>query len=201
MTAEKDIEEAFQLRLPATDILKHKDDLKKLRHAKPEKFREFAERAIALGARQFSDDDPEVQEQFTHYSPYLDTPRILKRFANLYRFYRFTQWSRELQGFQTATPSELGSWLVTMLRWPQIVRWIQWPGKTQRKIGHTSLEKARHFDSMIKETDSFEEWIEQMDGYDLEHIDGIKDKRLYDFWSNQQQKNHSLSRAVEVGIW
>ena len=58
----------------------------------PEKIREVKEQAIEVMAQKFTDKDEEIQKELERYARFLGTsPRTIKRFANLYRFYRFAQ--------------------------------------------------------------------------------------------------------------
>ena len=94
--------------------------------------REAAEDVIALGARDFSDADPEIVSALRRRLPYLsDNPRTIKRTVNLYRFYRFIAWAREASSpdLEAAAPELIASWAVVAARWPQVVHWLQVHGR------------------------------------------------------------------------
>lgn len=173
----------------------------KILHADPRKFRAIQERIIAASAEKFSDDDPEIQNQLLRYAPYLgNTPRTVKRFANLYRFYRFSQWSRQLQGFESASPNALGRWLVLMLRWPQLVRWIQWEGEAPSLNARDALSKAEAFEKLVDDAKAFEDWNEAL----KKTIDKLKLERapqLYELLRERQDESERIVNALRVGVW
>jgi|GEM_PF-5182520 len=94
--------------------------------------RKIAEDVIALGARDFSDSDPEavnaLRRRLSHLS---DNPRTIKRAVNLYRFYRFVAWAREASSsdLEAADPELIAGWTVLAARWPQVVHWLQAEGR------------------------------------------------------------------------
>ncbi|HEX5608875.1 MAG TPA: P-loop NTPase fold protein [Solirubrobacterales bacterium] len=93
---------------------------------------QIAEDVIALGARDFSDSDPEANESLRRRLEYLsDNPRTIKRAVNLYRFYRFIAWAREASAskLEVADPDLIASWTVIAARWPQVVHWLQTEGR------------------------------------------------------------------------
>lgn len=173
----------------------------KILHADPKKYRAIQERVIAASAEKFSDDDPEIQNQLLRYAPYLgNTPRTVKRFANLYRFYRFSQWSRQLQGFESASPNALGRWLVLMLRWPQLVRWIQWEGEAPSLNATEALSKAEAFEKLVDDAKAFEDWNEAL----KKTIDKLKLERapqLYELLRERQDDSERIMNALRVGVW
>lgn len=104
------------------------------REAVPERpaVRQIAEDVIALGARDFSDDDPDaaaaLRRRIHHLS---DNPRTIKRAVNLYRFYRFISWARQASApdLSAADPDLIASWTVIAARWPQVVHRLQTEGR------------------------------------------------------------------------
>jgi hypothetical protein len=155
-----------------------------------------------LGAEEFTDDNPEIRANLVRYGKFLGgNPRTMKRFANLYRFYRLAQWSRELQGLDSASPSALGRWLVVMLRWPQLVRWIQWESESQLDGDATPKAKASKFEEDLTGTVSFEKWMELLQSKKLDQLVRLVDMPLYEFLRSPHEDHESLSRATEVGLW
>lgn len=174
----------------------------KILHANPQKFREVQERVIATSAEKFSDDDPEIQNQLLRYAPYLgNTPRTVKRFANLYRFYRFSQWSRQLQGFESATPTALGRWLVLMLRWPQLVRWIQWEGEAPSLNAAEALSKAEAFEKLVDDSATFEEWNKAWQDKKIDKLKLERTPQLYDLLRERQDESERIVNALRLGVW
>lgn len=172
----------------------------KILQANPQKFREIQEHVLSMSADKFSDDDPEIQNQLLRYAPYLGTtPRTVKRFANLYRFYRFSQWSRQLQGFEAASPAALGRWLVLMLRWPQVVRWIQWGGEAQALNAQNAHQKAEAFEKLIEDAANYEEWRKTWEDKKLVQLE--RTTQLYELLRERQDESERIVHALQLGVW
>ena len=171
-----------------------------LHHEDPERARKIAEQALEIGAKRFRDEDPEIVGQLGRYAEFLGpAPRTIKRFANLYRFYRMVQWSRELQGLDTAPPSALGRWLTLMLRWPQLVRWIQWEGEAHLFLQATDPERrATEFENGILVATSHSDWLGQ---HGLKDIPWCADAQLFDFLRATPDAEGRLTQAVDQGVW
>ncbi len=174
----------------------------KIVHADPQKFREVLGRALSMSADKFSDDDPEIQNQLLRYAPYLGTtPRTVKRFANLYRFYRFSQWSRQLQGFEAASPAALGRWLVLMLRWPQLVRWIQWEGEAPSLNAAEALSKAEAFEKLVEDSTNFEDWSKAWQDKKIDKLKLERAPQLYELLRERQDEGERIVNALHLGVW
>ena len=175
-------------------------DLGRLRRNRPDSARRLSYDAIEKGSAVFTDDSPEIQASLLKYGEFLaGNPRTMKRFANLYRFYRLAQWSRELQGLTAATPSGLGRWIVVMLRWPQVIRWIQWESESVELA--TPESKARALEEYAATVRTFEEWEGSLRHDNLSYLLDLIDRPLYDFLRSRQDESESLARATEVGVW
>ena len=86
-----------------------------------------------------------------------------------------------------------------MLRWPQVVRWIQWEGEAKLGPGTNPLEKATSVEEAIAASASYEEWIGQLT--DATRLGWLQDKQLYQFLKSRKEEHERLSRAVETGVW
>ena len=166
----------------------------------PHRARQIAQEALEAGAKRFRDEDPEIVSELSRYAEFLGpAPRTIKRFANLYRFYRMVQWSRELQGLETAGPQALGRWLTLMLRWPQLVRWIQWEGEAQLFAAATDPDRrAREFETTALMALSHGDWLAQ---YGLKELPWCADAQLFDFLRATSDRLGELDRAVNHGVW
>ena len=72
-------------------------------------------------------DQKEVEEKITKFAEFLSpSPRSIKRFANLLRFHTSYQELRKLKGMPNANLETLTIWLIISLRWPKLIRWLQW---------------------------------------------------------------------------
>jgi hypothetical protein len=135
--------------------------------------RKIAEDVITLGARDFSDSDPEAVDALRRRLPHLsDNPRTIKRAVNLYRFYRFIAWARHASSsdLNAADPELIASWTVLAARWPQVVHWLQAEGR--RNDDPSALLR--------------ENW-------------GEDEPALSAFLRHEEQLD--LNRAMECGLW
>lgn len=163
---------------------------------------EIQERAIKKGAEAFSDTDQEVHTHLKRYAPHLPKkPRAIKRFVNLYRFYRMSQWARQLQSLPSATPAALGRWIVIMLRWPQLVRWIQWEGEIGLFAADSPYEKAEKIENMADKAADFSGWLKALNENGIKNVDWLLDNNLWQFLKIRQDENERLTVALEVGVW
>lgn len=153
------------------------------------------EKFIEEQAKNFDDHDPEVQELIDTYSEYLESsPRLIKRFVNLYRFYRFMQLAAPDRGIENINPQQIGGWVVIMLKWPQFSRFIQWEND---KIfdNQSPIEKVAQIESRIK-AGKWSEFLTTIDTSDT----WMSDESLIQFLE-KFLKNNSLKAGFEVGIW
>jgi len=166
----------------------------------PERARQIAQQALEAGAKRFRDEDPEIVGQLGRYAEFLGpAPRTIKRFANLYRFYRMVQWSRELQGLESAPATALGRWLTLMLRWPQLVRWIQWEGEAHLFPEATDPDRrATEFETGVLAASSHGDWLGR---HGLKEIPWCADGQLFDFLRATKDVEGQLTRAVDQGVW
>lgn len=94
--------------------------------------------------------DGELNSVLDWVGPYLcHSPREIKRYTNLYIFYNIFKYTEQGSGIRNANPDDLASWLLIMIRWPQIVRAIQWDAEKEFFSGDTPFIRANNFDNMI----------------------------------------------------
>lgn len=173
-----------------------------IRQKSPDKFREFAQRAIKIGSEKFTDDDPEIQSKLVRYAPYINnTPRALKRFANLYRFYRMLQWSREIQGLENSDQDSLAFWLVTMIRWPQLTRWIQWESDIYILDFSSPQKRASQLEYKLTKSKTFANFIESIKKTGLNNTELFNDQLMYDFLREHFKLGFTFTQALTVGVW
>ncbi len=187
------------------DYVSFKDrskQLMKLRALDEKEFQRISSKLIEKGAQKFSDSSHEVREQIKlHMNYFRNTPRSIKRFANLYRFYRFSQWSRDLQGLKSANEIEIGIWLMLMQRWPHLVRFIQWESNISMNKGDSAFKKAEVIENLLRSSSTFEEWVKSIEKTNLMEILSFNEPLLYDFLKNNINQSVSLKKAIEVGVW
>jgi len=171
-----------------------------LKMTDPKKAIQLQEKIIDAAAAQYDDNDPDVLKLIEHLSFYLGTsPRAIKRFINLYRFYKFLQLTNRNLLIQETSSIHLGQWIITMVRWPQLVRAIQW--RTDEFInGSTALERAESFEKLIFQHENYGEWIEFVES-NTPQVKWLKDFDLYNFMRIIKKDKNSLGNAVKMGIW
>jgi hypothetical protein len=174
----------------------------KLRFARPQVHVRQAAALVATGAKQLADDSPVVQKYLDDYKDFLGTsPRAIKRFTNLFRFYNLTQIARRTQGLEASSPAALARWLVIMLRWPQLVRWIQWESETKLTIETDAKEKAAALEKQLCGTGTYEAWLKYLEKMDPAQGEWLRDKHLYEFLKTPVATERKLSVAVKNGVW
>ncbi|MFZ0064159.1 MAG: P-loop NTPase fold protein [Pyrinomonadaceae bacterium] len=177
-------------------------ELSKLRLQRPESWQRLTHTLIKARAQQLTDDNPTLQKHIQRYEPFLGaSPRGIKRFTNLLRFYDLCQVTRRAQGLQASSESALARWLVIMLRWPQVVRWIQWEGEAKFNAGSSALKKAEVFEEELLGTKDHATWLKYLSDLDPNYAEWMGDKQLYEFLKSTASSSEKLSLAVKTGVW
>ncbi|MCI4669449.1 MAG: KAP family NTPase [Bacteroidia bacterium] len=197
----------------------------------------FEESFLDLGFEQL-EKDHDLRTRVGQFAPYLDpSPRSIKRFANLLRFHTALQKLREvtndyldIEGEQEsyeefADMDTLAFWLILTLRWPLLVRWLQWEmeenmdtdlstDKNLMFASHQTIEKARMLDSLISEGlerahkgrdqenpfDTFySEWLDLHNANP--HLTWLKDKDLIKLFFEMYRETSRLERAFLCSVW
>lgn len=194
------------------------------RAAKVQMDRYFIQEALAQNR-----DSAEILGQLKIYARFLeDSPRGLKRFANLLRFYTAIQQLRIRDDAPHASTEALAKWLTIGLRWPQFVRWLQWsreeyqlslgsekgqPNKLDNAIyGMSPREKASYLDQLIgqmpRKIDPNDQQLRQIfendwqqEVKDLPHVPGLSDIELFEILYRQYSVNAPLVNAVDLNVW
>jgi hypothetical protein len=187
--------------LKADELPQQAAELAKLLPHRPQVWQRLSHTLIETGAKQLSDDSPTLQKHLQRYEPFLGvSPRGIKRFANLYRFYSLSQLSRQSQGLPACSPSALARWLVIMLRWPQVVRWIQWEGEAKLSQGTGALSKATDLENELCKTQTHAAWLKYLDKNE-NPAEWLRDQQLYEFLKAPANADEKLFFAVQTGVW
>jgi KAP-like P-loop domain-containing protein len=188
--------------LKAEQLTQQADEVAKFRQQQPLIHSRLASKIVKVSAQTMTDDNPALQKHIERYEPFLGvSPRGIKRFTNLYRFYNLSQITRRTQGLPACTQSALARWLVIMLRWPQIVRWIQWEGESKLSAASGAFSKAEAFEEQLLKTKNHSTWVAYLEKEDPGHADWMEDKQLYDFLKTTNRPSEKLSLAVHTGVW
>jgi hypothetical protein len=113
----------------------------------------------------------------------------------LYRFYFYIQYLRSLEDLPYAEPEELGYWLVIILCWPHLPRWIQWGGQENIEEVNTPLKRADYINGVNLTTANFNSWKPLLKS---RNFDLTED--LFNFLSVNGFRG-PLRRAIETGVW
>jgi hypothetical protein len=163
---------------------------------------EIRKHIINKAGKLFEDDDNEIADVIYWYSNYLTaSPRLIKRFANLYRFYRFIQFASLDKDFAKVKARDIAGWIVISIRWPQLVRCIQWDTENNYLHGATPLDRAKFFDSRISSHPLYDTWVKSIEEDYQDNIPWLKDPSLFEFIKNISTKSNKLQVAIQVGFW
>ena len=185
---------------------------------------------ILSEAFEFNNDSAEILNQVQEFSIFLeDSPRSLKRFANMLRFYSSMQQLRNAKGSPYASTEALGKWLTITLRWPQMVRWIQWSHEDKfqnpRLVENDKeqefelssstdpAEKATFLDEIFRQFSEIsndadrtnwkvvyqKQWMAFCENN--EHLPWLKDKELFQLLYHYDSPETNLVRALETDVW
>jgi hypothetical protein len=88
-----------------------------------------------------------------------------------------------------------------MLRWPQLVRWIQWESETKLTSETDAKGKASALEDQICDTKTYAAWLKHLEEMDPTQGDWLRDKHLYEFLKTPVAIDRKLSIAVQNGVW
>ncbi len=181
---------------------------------------EALDQAVLEVAYAESEDAEEIRRQVREFAHYLDpSPRSIKRFANLLRFYTSQQRLRETKStpehlLPSADTAALAKWLIITLRWPLLVRWIQWR-EDQGLVRHDGEakaegvlfsrhpeEKARALDQLVSampEEDPELYWQQTADAN--RDLPWLADQDLYRILTERRRPEEALIQALACGVW
>jgi hypothetical protein len=181
----------------SAEFIKEKNELQK---SAPLAVAALNEEIIVKTAEEFEDNNVEVDNLIINLINYLgNSPRSIKRFVNLYRFYRFLQVSGVAQEFESLDSLVLGQWVVLLIRWPQLIRCMQWDGDATFLESGSPQQKAKHFNGCINESATYKDWEELIEKNKWE-VMWLKDKELFTFLKTLKPEA-SLERAFESGVF
>lgn len=153
-------------------------------------------------------------------SKYSDNPRDLKRFMNVYRFHYFLMVARRKKGLKAPSPDQLRRWIFLSLKWPDMVRWLQWGSKIlndsaaeeQDSSGRSaSIVKTRErlllLEKITKDANTLADWrgmIGKVLGLnETTMVRWAGDEELYDFFRSELNldTNDRLSSSAGLGFY
>ncbi|MES1159867.1 MAG: P-loop NTPase fold protein, partial [Bacteroidota bacterium] len=161
-----------------------------------------------------------IMEQVSAYAPFISSdPRSLKRFANLLRFYCAYQFLRMKKGQRYAEAPILAKWLAIMLKFPQLVRWIQWDSENKAGIHTAAEEKVKLLDELVEaycknsEDQEFSRWLahelpatyshngKAFSIYDYPEMPWLRSQKLFAILMNEKAGDSSFRNTLECNVW
>lgn len=165
----------------------------------------------------------QIKQQIALYGQFVSSdPRSLKRFANLLRFHCGYQFLRMKKGQTYVEPKVLAKWLVLMLKFPQLVRWIQWDLENKSGLNSNAEEKAILFDQLIddfisktdnEKNNEFARWSQfpfpkelnqGKQGIKIEELNELlwfKSPNMFKILMNDYSKEDKFKNALDCNVW
>lgn len=163
---------------------------------------QLQEQIIEKAANEYDDNDPEVFNLIDELAEFVgSSPRAIKRFINLYRFYKFLQLTNRNSKLQEVSSVHIGQWIIFMIRWPQLVRAIQWNTESNLITGDTALKRAMTFQKVVFQYANYQEWEHAITALNDKTSLWLKDIDLYNFINVCEKSGNKLDSAVRMGIW
>ncbi len=166
---------------------------------------------------QLTKHNEEIQNQIALYAPFISSdPRSLKRFTNLLRFLSSYQFLRMKKGEKYVEVKILAKWLAIMVKFPQLIRWIQWDSENKSGINTAAEDKANMLDGLIndlirlnlRDTD-FDKWLQldfHLDGKpikikDLKNMPWLKSRNMFKILMNELSEEAKFKNALDCNVW
>ena len=86
-----------------------------------------------------------------------------------------------------------------MLRWPQVVRWIQWGGEAQALNANDAYQKAEAFEKLIEDAASYDDWRKTWEAKELVQLE--RTAQLYELLRAREDESERIVHALQLGVW
>lgn len=161
-------------------------------------------------------DSSEIVNQIRLFLPYLgSSPRVLKRFVNMFRFYYSYQELRKLKNERSASPSALAKWLLLSVRCPQLVRFIQQERADKFVLSTRADAKAAQFDSLVQDFYKVQlsgkrrsllpaditKWQETITELEIPDFEWLKDEEVLNILLYDPHNDGKLANAILCNVW
>ena len=163
----------------------------------------------------YSDKDPVIRKLIKEAtSDFSDNPREMKRFMNAFRFQYFLWLTRKNRpgALKHLTKTQLQRWVTLSLKWPELVRWLQWYSRqgyssdsveenNQDAIGHKGLIILE--ETFGSDTDNDEEWkkvVAKKLGLDAAKAPWITDDSLRKFFREEIKNRSNPDRRLATSV-
>lgn len=161
----------------------------------------FQDSILATAFKNYRIEDNELENIIIYVAEYLDSPRTIKRFLNLFLFYHFFRFTIPGKKLLKIDDQTLGLWIVIMVRWPLLVQAIQWDTEKGFFTGSDCLERARKFDELIDGNGTFDDYIISLKRELGEGLTWQCDQDLYELCKGKEKSSIKLEQIVISGIW
>ncbi len=111
----------------------------------------------------------------------------------------------------------IAKWLLLSIKWPQLVRWVQWESEEELVELNTPINKARKIDELINETISdinvikaikdrdlngvYKSWTEKLKHHNMQHINCLTDRQLVSILFDKSSNHVTLEDALNNKVW
>jgi hypothetical protein len=164
----------------------------------------------------------EIKNQVGLYAKFISAdPRSLKRFTNLLRFYASYQFLRMKKGEKFVETPVLAKWLALMVKFPQLIRWIQWDAENKSAMS-TAEAKASIIDQLVEtfiqknkvhKARLYDQWLELEvpkefltggQGIRMKELDAVpwlRSKDIFDLLMKEAGNEGRLKNALDCNVW
>jgi hypothetical protein len=169
----------------------------------PERVSAFRQKVLNIAFRLYQVDSNELENLIIDVAVYLDSPRTIKRFLNLFLFYHFFKFTVPGRSLAMVDDDLLARWLVIMVRWPLLVQAVQWDTENCFFNGIDSLDRAGQFDAIVNKAATLEEYKKEMEAVLGAGLSWQIDPDLYTICKGNSKDRISvlLTKIVDAGIW
>jgi hypothetical protein len=160
------------------------------------------ENVIKVSSDRFKDDDPEFLNSIQKFIGFVGfNPRLIKKFANLYRFHSSLQIVRRTRGRRFIQTKKIWFYISVMLCWPELLSWVKWGGKQYINSEFNAQSRARVVDDFVRGTEinNFKDFKEKLEGFGFKSL--AINNNLFRLLKDLQNENGSLVNGLETGVW
>lgn len=168
---------------------------------KPELVISLHDEILANAFRSFEVDSNELENIINDIGEYLDSPRTIKRFLNLFLFYHFFRFTIPGRGLLQIEDQVLSRWLIITVRWPLLVQAIQWNTEKGFFEGSDCSERAEKFDDFILKSTDYAHYQQRLLESNESGVTWKCDDDLFEICKGKKFAGIKLAEIVNSGIW
>jgi hypothetical protein len=162
----------------------------------------------------YKKDSVEILEQLEYLTDHLSSsPREIKRYVNLLILHNVHQYLRYHKSLEVPSNRDIAKWLLISVKWPQMIRWIQWENEDKLVSNNTPTEKANKIDALVNKflenypdlevgsLMAMEKWSDFLKQEKAESIKWLNDKQLMQILMTKTEDTAPLEQAIRCRIW